>query len=151
MSVPCLYWGAQDWTQHCRCGPSSAEEGEGVTPSTCRQCDVFPDADLKRLLALLATKARCWLLIQWDLHGLLYKAASKTVSLQHVLVHTTIPSQVSQVADIPLNVSIAIWFVKHSSQFCIFEGAPCPVVQVISEDVKTYFPQRQPLEYTISD
>lgn len=57
--------------------------------------------------------------------------------------------------EVPVNVSTLLWYVSHSSQFCIIckhaEGAFCPIVQVISEDVKQYWPQYRPLGQTTSD
>lgn len=154
----CLYQEAQDWAQHSLCDLSSAEDRQRVTLSTCRQCDAVPDAALERLLALLATRACCRLIVLSDHQSLLCKAASQPVSswagVLPVGVQDIISSLFLQVTAIPLNVSISMWFINSSPQFCIIcklaEGELCPVVQVIREDNELCWPQYQPLKYTVS-
>ncbi|KAK4824703.1 hypothetical protein QYF61_017929 [Mycteria americana] len=81
-------------------------------------------------------------------------------SPHHVVVHWVIPSQLQdfpfpfvelpevpvspflQPVKVPLNGSTTIWHISHSFQSCIIcklvEGAPCPIILIINEDVEQY-------------
>ena len=53
-------------------------------------------------------------------------------------------SPILQPVEVPLNGSTTIWCISHPSQFCIIcelaEGALCPIVHIINEDVEQYCP-----------
>lgn len=61
----------------------------------------------------------------------------------------------SQTVKVPLNDSTTIWCITHSSKFCfvckLAEVALCPIVQVITEDVKQCWTQYQHLGHTVRD
>lgn len=64
------------------------------------------------------------------------------------LLQDILAGQDLQPLDVPLNGSTIIWCTKQS-YFCYTcksaEGLPCPAIQVVTEDVKQYWPQYQPL------
>ena len=55
-SLSFLYWGAQNWTQHSKCGLTSTEGGS--PPLTCWPCFFFNEPRMP--LPFLATRAHCW-------------------------------------------------------------------------------------------
>jgi len=59
-------------------------------------------------------------------------------------LHEVALSPFLQCAWVPLSGSATIWPVSRSFRFCFVckpaEGVLCPVMQVISEDVKQYWP-----------
>lgn len=57
-SISLLYWGPQNWTQHCKSGLTSAEQGRRMASldllaELCLMCPRMP-------LACLASSAHCW-------------------------------------------------------------------------------------------
>lgn len=72
-----------------------------------------------------------------------------------VEVHNAPISPFLHPVEVPLNGSTAIWCISRFSLFCIIcrlpEGALCPIIQGINEDVKLYWSQYQPLGYSSSD
>ncbi|GAB0186707.1 ectonucleotide pyrophosphatase/phosphodiesterase family member 3 [Grus japonensis] len=108
-----------------------------------------------------------------DSQVLLCRAASQLAGLQHLLVPGVVPPQVQDFAlplvglhevpvnpflqpvEVPLDGSMTLWHISHSSQFGVIsrlaEGTLCPIMQIINEDVELYWTQYSPLGYTTSD
>lgn len=145
MSKFCLYQEVQDWAQHSPCDLSSAEE------RLRRSSQSQPPGNV--ILFLMQPWGSCLSCLQQG-----HVAGSLSIQTTRASSAKLLPNQSAvvclQVTAIPLNISICMWFINHSAQFCIIyklaEGALCPVVQVIREDNEMYWPQYQPLEYTTS-
>lgn len=61
MSTSLLYWRAQDWSQHCRCGFSPAEESRRIT---CLDLlEMLFKTQPWRLLATFAARSPCWFMV----------------------------------------------------------------------------------------
>lgn len=60
-----------------------------------------------------------------------------------------------QIVQNSLRNSTTIWYISHSSQFYIIcklaEGAPCPIIQIISGEFKQYFSQYSTRRYSTID
>lgn len=60
-----------------------------------------------------------------------------------------------QLDEVSLNDRTTLWQISYSFPFCVIwktaESVLCPFIQVINEEVKEYWSQYQPLEYTTSD
>lgn len=74
------------------------------------------------------------------------------VTFPFIEFHEIPVGQFLQPIKVPLNGTITIWCIHHSSQFCatceLAEAALCPAVLVINEDIQQYLPQD--LGYTTS-
>ncbi|KAK4806786.1 hypothetical protein QYF61_005582 [Mycteria americana] len=111
--------------------------------------------------------------VHQDPQVLFCQAAFQLGGPQHVLVPGVVPLQgqdfalplvelhevpVSpflQLVEVPLDDSMTLWHISYSSHFCVTsklaEGTLCPIIQIINEEVKHYWPQYRPLGYTSSD
>jgi len=111
--------------------------------------------------------------VHLDPKVLLHRAAFQTVDHWHVLVPEIIPPQVQdfafplaelheisldpvlQLVKVPLNGGTTIWYISHSSQFCIIcehaHDVLFPIVQMVNENIEQDWPQYQPLAYTATD
>jgi len=60
MPVSLLYWGAQNWTQCSRCGPTSAEQRRRIT--SLNPLAMFCLMQSRIPFAFFVARARCWLM-----------------------------------------------------------------------------------------
>lgn len=109
----------------------------------------------RTLLVLLAARVHHGL--ELGVYGLTLPSCFPAGWPQCILVYGVVPSHVqdfsfpfvdicevsasplSQPVQVPLNGNTTFWCISHSSQFCVScklaEGALCPIVHVINEDV----------------
>ncbi|KAK4823457.1 hypothetical protein QYF61_002293 [Mycteria americana] len=152
---------AQNWTQHSKCGLTSAEQKGRITSLHLLATTLLMRDHLLQpnLLAFFSTKMHCWLMCNL-VSTRTPRGAFQPVSPHCVLVPGVIPPQgqhfafplvelrdssVLQAVEVPLDGSTTIWRISHSSQVCIVceftADAPCLIVEVINEDVEQHWLQ----------
>ena len=148
MSMSLLYCGVQNWTQHSRCGPTSAinvlpNAAQDTTGVLCGKGPLLADVQPG---------------VHQDLWVLFRKACLQVGGSKHMLVPEVVPPYVQDFAfllvehhdvpvspllqpvKVPLDGSMILSVTLRNSRFCVnrklAKGTTYPIIKTISEDVK---------------
>lgn len=159
-----MHCGAQNWAQCCRCGLTSDEQKRRATSFNLLEMLYLMQPRMLLTFFLSGHIAGLWSICcppeppspsqqscfkashppvctgAWSNFSLNAGCDICLVKLQEIPLCPLV-----QPVEVPLDINITTWCTSCSSQFCIIcelaEGALCPIVQVINEDVRQYFLQ----------